>query len=87
MPVVTIKVGELVFIIENHEIYEANINRFLNQKDVIVTSKNLYYQTAVKTYGVNFFFTREKAEKILAIQLEKQRKRQLVEQQIERKKC
>lgn len=74
MPIVNIKVGQLVFIIENYEIYEANIIRFINQKEVIVTSKNLYSSITKKTYGVDFFFTREKANKILALLLEKQKK-------------
>jgi hypothetical protein len=80
MALVDVKIGQLVYIIENYEIYEANITRFINQKEVIVTIKDYSYSPK-KTYGVDFFFTREKADKVLSIQLEKFMKKQLNQRQ------
>jgi hypothetical protein len=71
---VDFKVGQLVFLIENYNVYEGKITRFLNQKEVMVTSKSLLhpingiYPSIKKTYGVNFFMTCQKAEKVLTLQ-------------------
>jgi hypothetical protein len=85
MPLIDVSVGQLVYIIENNEIIEAYITRFLNQKEVVVTSKRLddyskgFYPQQLKTYGIDFFFTREKAKKVLPIYLEKRVRKQLAE--------
>jgi hypothetical protein len=66
---------------------EAYITRFLNLKEVVVTTKKLddyskeSYPTSLKTYGIDFFLTREKANKVLPIYLEKRTKKQLEQKQ------
>lgn len=86
MPVINIEVGQLVFIIDKNDIYEGNIVGYLNQKEVFVTSKSLYYQRVKKIYGVNFFFTRDKATKVLALKLAEERKRELELEQVRLKR-
>jgi hypothetical protein len=68
MPIVNFQVGQRVFIIDQYQVMEGNITCFLNHKDVIVTSERLYFATKKKTYGIDFFFTREKAERVLEVQ-------------------
>jgi hypothetical protein len=88
MTVVDIPIGQLVFIIENNEIYEATITRFFNQKEVLVTAKQKdypYYPTTKRTYGVDFFFTRPKAETFLVMQIESRKKREMEERERQRK--
>ncbi|WP_338657115.1 hypothetical protein V6B14_23090 (plasmid) [Sporosarcina psychrophila] len=80
MAIINIEVGQLVFIIEDNDIFEGNITSYLNKKEVMVTSKNLYYPITRKTYGVDFFITREKASKVLALNLEEVKKRELERQ-------
>jgi len=79
MQVVNFEVGQLVFIIDKNDIYEGNTVGFSssNQNEVMVTSKRLYYQTVKKTYGVDFFFTRDKVDKVLVLRQEENRKREL----------
>jgi hypothetical protein len=88
MPVVDFPIGQLVFIIENNEVYEASISSFFNQKEVLVTAKQKeypYYPTTKRTYGVDFFITRTKAEKVLAMQIESRKKREFEEREKQRK--
>lgn len=89
MTIVDIKVGHLVFVIENNSILEGKITRFIDEKEVIVclTDITYYPPTVKKTYGVDYFFTRDKANKVLETILELKRKRELEHQkQIEKER-
>lgn len=79
MTVVKVKDGQLVFIIQDFKIYEGNIVEFINKREVMVSAEVNHFMPIKRQYGVNFFMTREKAEKVLAIKLEEEKQRKIEE--------
>ncbi|WP_047984298.1 hypothetical protein [Ornithinibacillus californiensis] len=63
MPEVFIKVGQPVFVIDQEEIIQGNIVKFMGNNRMRVILDFIGYKDC--TYGINVFMTRQKAEKIL----------------------
>ncbi|MFE8698268.1 hypothetical protein ACFYKT_18250 [Cytobacillus sp. FJAT-53684] len=77
MPLLYLKVGQPVFIIEDNNIYEANITKIFDKKRVEVIADDIY--KTIKTYDVDWFLTRKKAEKVLAgiLEIERRKEREM----------
>jgi rubrerythrin len=83
MPEVTINVGHPIFIIERSIIKEGKITRFIKRNEVMVSIDPFPWEVAGKTftYGIDFFFTYEKARKEVLTRAENIAKKRLEQEQ------
>jgi hypothetical protein len=73
MPIRRIKEGQLVFCIEKDRILEGRIEEIINGKEMIIHTPP--YSKPIKAiYGVDFYFTYNKAKKVLQ-NLEREQKK------------